>query len=552
MRINILKLLSSVVFIFIAPAAIFAQVDLNRNFPPSHDPSTMIQNVDGRYWIFTTGDGIWAMSSSTPDFFDWRPEATPYTRTDFPNWIQNYVTNFGGFFWAPDVIKIGNTYYLYYSCAGDGAPAAIGLATATNLSGPWTDMGMIYAGNNAIDPIILQDDDGSLWMAWGNWQEGIDILELNPATGLRMNNTKTKLINDNVEGPGLLKNGDYYYLFYQEGLCCNGLNSGYEIWVCRSTNITGPYSGHRVFYPNHDGTRVHGLGHVGYRYGRFTCHFYDVNDNGAPKCLIRDDFGYANGWPTFGITLDSDCNGDQGGTAYTDNCERCVGGNTERVECNTIQLENACSYDGTIDNDNEGFSGTGFLNFTYAIGSQMSIKIEALATGIQTLQIKYANGSNENRTCQVLHNNVEIITSLDFPTTGSWTTWDTISLTLNFNRGINQISFISLTETGGANLDQFIVNPSITIADCSENITIAQNRSIQMRTGWNLVGYPFDGEREISLALSGIWEYVETVKDDEGFYTQNQDDFLNSLLTLKRGHGYLVYVNEDCELIWIE
>ena len=46
--------------------------------PPSHDPSRMIRNTDGRYWIFTTGDGVWAMSSSNSNFTDWRAERTVF------------------------------------------------------------------------------------------------------------------------------------------------------------------------------------------------------------------------------------------------------------------------------------------------------------------------------------------------------------------------------------------------------------------------------------------------------------------------------------------
>ncbi|HKX32203.1 MAG TPA: family 43 glycosylhydrolase, partial [Blastocatellia bacterium] len=131
--------------------------------PPSHDPSRMIRNTDGRYWVFTTGDGIWAMSSSNSNFTDWRVEPTVFPIGTWPSWIANYVSGFGGFFWAPDVVFMNNQYYMYYSCAGNGAPAAIGLATASNLVGPWTDRGLIVAGNNAIDPSVLVDGS-SLWM----------------------------------------------------------------------------------------------------------------------------------------------------------------------------------------------------------------------------------------------------------------------------------------------------------------------------------------------------------------------------------------------------
>src|SRR5687768_7646177 len=93
---------------------------------PSHDPSRMIRNVDGRYWIFTTGNGVYAMSSPNADFTNWRVEPTVFPIGTWPSWINNYVTGFGGNFWAPDVIFWNNRYYLYYSCAGQGAPAAIG------------------------------------------------------------------------------------------------------------------------------------------------------------------------------------------------------------------------------------------------------------------------------------------------------------------------------------------------------------------------------------------------------------------------------------------
>ncbi|MBN1184727.1 MAG: family 43 glycosylhydrolase [Bacteroidales bacterium] len=268
--------------------------------PPSHDPSTMIRNTDGRYWIFTTGNGIWCMSSSNSNFTDWRAETAPFAN-GYPSWIKNYVSGFTGSFWAPDVIKIGSTYYLYYSCAGSGTAAAIGVATATNLRGPWTDKGMVVAGNNAIDPAVYYDN-GRLWMAWGNWVSGIDICELNPSTGKRLNSTSYHLVSGEVEGPGLIKHGDYYFLFYQRGLCCNGVNSTYYIVVARSTSITGPYTGEKVFVPNRSGNII-GPGHFGYGEGKLTYHYYDGNDNGAAKLKITT-MGYAGGYPVAGITSD--------------------------------------------------------------------------------------------------------------------------------------------------------------------------------------------------------------------------------------------------------
>ncbi len=263
---------------------------------PSHDPTKMIQNNDGRYWIFTTGDGIWCMSSDTKDFSSWQAETAPFA-DGYPNWIDNYVDGFEGTFWAPDIIEIDGTFYLYYSCAGDGAAAAIGLTTATDLEGPWTDQGLIVAGDNAIDPAVYYDN-GRLWMAWGNWQSGLDILELDPSTGLRLNSTSYHLVDGEVEGPGLIRNGNYYYLFYQRGYCCAGVNSTYYMVVARSTVITGPYEDERTFLPNTNGNII-GPGHFGYGEERLTYHYYDGDNDGAATLMITT-LGWEDGWPVAG------------------------------------------------------------------------------------------------------------------------------------------------------------------------------------------------------------------------------------------------------------
>ena len=289
-RVKISSFLFSILFFLLVGNLMFAQ-------PPSHDPSRMMRNTDGRYWIFTTGQGIWCMSSSNSNFTDWRTENTPFG-SSWPGWIANYVSGFNGNFWAPDVEKVGSYYYLYYSCAGSGAPAAIGVTRATNLAGPWSDRGMVVAGNNAIDPGILQDGS-NMWMVWGNWQSGIDICQLSTSTGKRLNSTKYHLVDGQVEGPALIKNGSYYYLFYQRGLCCNGVNSTYYVVVARSTSVTGPYSGERTFLPNRNGNII-GPGHIGYGEGKLTYHYYDGNDNGNAKLMITTLSWGSDGWPVAG------------------------------------------------------------------------------------------------------------------------------------------------------------------------------------------------------------------------------------------------------------
>ena len=60
-------------------ALFIGSLQVVRAEPPSHDPSTMVKNTDGRYWIYTTGNGIWSMSASNTSFSDWKADKTVFT-----------------------------------------------------------------------------------------------------------------------------------------------------------------------------------------------------------------------------------------------------------------------------------------------------------------------------------------------------------------------------------------------------------------------------------------------------------------------------------------
>ena len=91
----------------------------------------------------------------------------------------------------------------------------------------------------------------------------------------------------------------YYYLFWNEGSCCNGTASDYTIFVSRSTEITGPFTGDRLFYAT-TGER-HGPGHMGIYDAcgeeRFTYHYYPT-----PASILGENHLYwgDDGWPVLG------------------------------------------------------------------------------------------------------------------------------------------------------------------------------------------------------------------------------------------------------------
>jgi arabinan endo-1,5-alpha-L-arabinosidase len=283
-----------------------------------HDPSTIVKWKD-EYWFFATGNGI--RSRHSKDFVKWT--AGPPVFPTLPAWTSQIVPGNRGYFWAPDIIRAGDRFLLYYSISKWGAnTSAIGLATNTTLDPSdkdyyWKDCGIVVHSGardkfNAIDPCVTLDADGKLWLAFGSFWSGIKLVQLNIETGKRMASGSpvySLASHSSIEAPYIYKHGDYYFLFVNWGFCCRGVKSTYNVRVGRSTQITGPYldkAGSNMLHEggsnflNATGTFI-GPGQVGILTeggnAVLSYHYYDANNHG--KATLRtlslqwDSFG----WP---------------------------------------------------------------------------------------------------------------------------------------------------------------------------------------------------------------------------------------------------------------
>jgi arabinan endo-1,5-alpha-L-arabinosidase len=285
-----------------------------------HDPSTIVKCKD-EYWVFYTGRGI--PSYHSKDLITWQPG--PHVFSNAPPWVAQAVPrDFGVLdFWAPDIIRIGDRYLLYFSASRFGRnTSAIGLATNPTLDPAdpeyhWTDQGeVIRSGTqddfNTIDPSVVRDKDGRLWLAFGSFWSGIKMIELNPATG-KIVSSGSPIYSlaryDAIEASCLYSHGGYYYLFVDWGMCCRGTNSTYSIHVGRSPNITGPYLdksgldmmlGGGSIVLGTSGAFI-GPGHAGIISAGGTnwlsCHFYDGTHRGMPTLALLPLSWTIDGWP---------------------------------------------------------------------------------------------------------------------------------------------------------------------------------------------------------------------------------------------------------------
>lgn len=116
-----------------------------------------------------------------------------------------------------------------------------------------------------------------------------------------------------------------------------------------------------------------------------------------------------------------------------------------------------CGVEGTIDNNNAGFTGEGFANGTNAVGAGVNWKIST-AAGTYTFKWRYANGTSADRPARLLVNGIETVSSIGFPPTGAWTTWSEVSQTVALTAGLQAIRLEPTSSSGLANIDYLLIS----------------------------------------------------------------------------------------------
>jgi len=112
------------------------------------------------------------------------------------------------------------------------------------------------------------------------------------------------------------------------------------------------------------------------------------------------------------------------------------------------------SFDGTIDNNNAGFTGTGFTNSNNAINAGITWQICVPTTGVYTLIWKYADGKTINRTAKLLIDGITVNANVSFPVTANWTTWtNTVATNVTLTSGTRLIRLQANLVDGLANID---------------------------------------------------------------------------------------------------
>ncbi len=228
------------------------------------DPATIKERNSGSdiWYLYCTGDPLNSGDLDASghlrahlitqfhsyDLIHWTYIGDAFQQT--PAWVGTATNQF----WAPAVKHLNGKYYMYYVAPNTpGGGAAIGVATSASPAGPWADSGapviapeaaFCCAGSKraVIDPDVIADGSGQLYISYGSFFGGISVRKLS-ADGLTSDISSETLVGiDNFgEGASFWKHNGYYYLFFSTAGCCDGPLSGYAVLVGRARSPMGPF-----------------------------------------------------------------------------------------------------------------------------------------------------------------------------------------------------------------------------------------------------------------------------------------------------------------------
>ena len=301
---------------------------LDADFP---DP-TVIKAPDGYYYAYATQtkrNGRWIniQLARSADLIHWQHlgEALPTK----PGWASNTQD-----FWAPDVLRDGSRYIMYFSAKPDISDERHGLclavATSATPIGPFVDIGhplKCGEGFVNIDPMALDDPaTGKRLLYWGSGFQPIKVQELaadrlsfapgSSARDLVWPNPVKGAFPVLVEGSWATRRGGWYYLFYSGDNCC-GAKANYAVMVARSRSAEGPFQTleqatgkpHSIVLekqgnwlaPGHNSIATDAAGHDWIVY-----HAVDArrprekptDDINTRRVMLIDRIVWRNGWPS--------------------------------------------------------------------------------------------------------------------------------------------------------------------------------------------------------------------------------------------------------------
>lgn len=135
------------------------------------DPA-VIRTDRGYFLTATSNDAADAFPLLRSDDLEhWRHVGFAFADGEAPAWVAHGPRH--GDFWAPEIARAEDGYWLVYTARDTSLVLSLGFATAPSPEGPWTDLGRPLLTGGVIDGHIFIDDDDAKYLLWKEDRNGV-------------------------------------------------------------------------------------------------------------------------------------------------------------------------------------------------------------------------------------------------------------------------------------------------------------------------------------------------------------------------------------------
>ncbi|BAV08916.1 Por secretion system C-terminal sorting domain-containing protein [Filimonas lacunae] len=173
-------------------------------------------------------------------------------------------------------------------------------------------------------------------------------------------------------------------------------------------------------------------------------------------------------------------------------------GNTLRIDDAATSTSGYCGADGSRQNTYAGADGGYYINLSNSASKGINYYISVPAAGSYTLQWRYAHGTSSGSTvARLLVNGSTAVTAINFPVTGSWSSWaTTTAITVALPAGVSSIRLETTEAKEFANIDWMEVTGNTPVA---YSCTTASAKTIAQVVDNSLVAESTDNNIALQL-----------------------------------------------------
>jgi len=202
-------------------------------------PDPDVLRVGDTYYMLTTTmhhfPGCTMLKSK--DLVNWEYCANPMTRmSTYPEYnLEDGKNIYAKGMWAGALAYKDGKFYIMFNAFGNSDDGGGYLLSATDPEDTWTITKM---SRGYYDPGMMVDDDGTIYVAFGNSVISVAQLDDNFE---KVSETEVISGIDGLEGSRMFKKDGYYYIYATDPAWPA------KQWIFRSTSPTGPYESKLVF-----------------------------------------------------------------------------------------------------------------------------------------------------------------------------------------------------------------------------------------------------------------------------------------------------------------